>query len=83
MRKSTKTKVKPFKPLGNRVATASLADKKTAKNRPATDAEILEIVKLDKMLQDLKQRKDMQAAQWRQDKQVRMFQNEVRRADLS
>ncbi len=40
MKKPQIKKVKPFKPIGNRVSTSSLADNYTAKNRPATQQEI-------------------------------------------
>ena len=41
MAKNTKkAKVKPFKPLGNRVVSGSLANNYIAKNRPATQQEI-------------------------------------------
>jgi hypothetical protein len=83
MKKPQIKKVKPFKPLGNRVVSGSLANNYIAKNRPATDAEIINVVKLDKMLKDLRERKALQEAKWRQEKYFRMFLDEVRRADLS
>jgi len=88
---SKKTRVKPFKPLGNRVVLGTLKSEKKG-NNIATDEQIAVIVKfseenrkkkLNVAIQEMKAAKDLQEAKYRASRQQQLFFNEVRRADLA